>query len=87
MKEPNLKVDYLILYRINLLVELPELTKKNLLKDNEKINCSIWNLRYPLYLGNYQNALLPILIGSDIKLYVAANKHGNIFFWKSNLYF
>ena len=64
-------------------MDLPELTKKNLLKDNEKINCSVWNLRFPLYPGNFQNSLLPILIGSDIKLFVAANKYGNLYFWKS----
>jgi len=32
------------------------------------MNCTIWNLRYPLHTKNYVDSMLPIIIGADIKV-------------------
>ena len=63
-------------------VELPDLKSKNLLQENEKINCTIWNIRYPLHTKNYANSMLPIIIGGDIKVFLCAGESGYLYFWR-----
>ncbi|EGR29518.1 PH domain protein [Ichthyophthirius multifiliis] len=79
-------------------VELPDLKSKNIQQENEKINCTIWNMRYPLHTKNYADSLLPIIIGGDIKVmkknqqkniykkkvFLAAGESGYLFFWRDH---
>ena len=60
-------------------VESQDLKTKNLLQENEKINCTIWNIRYPLHTKNYAQSLLPVIIGGDIKVFLCAGECGYSF--------
>jgi WD40 repeat protein len=62
--------------------ELPDLKYKNLLKENEKITCTIWNIRYPLYTKNYHEFIQPVILGGDVKIFLAAGEQGYIFYWR-----
>ncbi|KAL4455920.1 hypothetical protein ABPG73_008674 [Tetrahymena malaccensis] len=63
-------------------VEIPDLKSKNIQQENEKLNCTIWNLRYPLHTKNYVDSMLPIIIGADIKVFLAAGESGYLYYWR-----
>jgi hypothetical protein len=63
-------------------IELPDLKIKNLLVENEKINCTIWNMMYPLHTKNYHNSTLPVIMGGDIKTFVCGGESGFLYFWR-----
>lgn len=46
------------------------------------MNCTIWNLRYPLHTKNYVDSMLPIIIGADIKVFLAAGECGYLYYWR-----
>ncbi|KAL4497254.1 hypothetical protein ABPG72_011189 [Tetrahymena utriculariae] len=65
--------------------ELPDLKKKNLISESdEQINCTIWNTRYWQEREDHQieDYYLPVIIGGDIKIFLAAGVNGYIHFWK-----
>lgn len=62
-------------------IELPEVKTKNLQLENEKLNCTIWNIRFPLEKDNYMQTTLPGIIGGDIKVLLAGGESGYIYFW------
>ena len=65
---------------------------KNLQDEGEKINCAVWNIKYNLLYdknaefsnSNVPTTLLPMIIGGDIKLFLAAGQSGYIYFWKDS---
>ncbi|KRX11109.1 WD40-repeat-containing domain [Pseudocohnilembus persalinus] len=65
-------------------IELPELKNKQILHENEKINCTMWTLRYPLHTKNFQQNMLPIIIGGDLKVFLCAGESGYLYFWRDH---
>ncbi|CAD8183513.1 unnamed protein product [Paramecium pentaurelia] len=67
-------------------IELPDLKSKNLLQENEKLNSTTWVIRYPLSSSSNQNSkkeqYLPLLIGGDVKIFLAAGEGGYVYFWR-----
>jgi hypothetical protein len=64
-------------------VELPDLKSKNLLSDNEKLNSTLWSLKYPMINKETKKEVyLPLILGADTKLYIAAGEGGYIYFWR-----
>ncbi len=66
-------------------IELPDLKSKNLLQDNEKLNSTIWSLRYPMVQKEdkiKKEISFPLVLGADIKVFVAAGESGYIYFWR-----
>ncbi|EGR31153.1 hypothetical protein IMG5_116830 [Ichthyophthirius multifiliis] len=53
-------------------------------QENEQINCTIWNIRYQnIDVENIEEQLiLPLIIGGDIKIFLAGGETGYIYFWK-----
>ncbi len=62
-------------------VEVPEFKSKNLEGEN-KINTTMWKIRYPYHVKNFLNFMMPVIIGGDVKVYLAAGDSGYIFFWR-----
>lgn len=62
-------------------IELPDLKSKNLLQENEKLNSTTWTLRYPMKESK-KETLYPVVIGGDIKVFLAAGDGGYIYFWR-----
>lgn len=50
-----------------MLVDLIDLKVKNIELDSDKINCKLWNLRYPFKQKKAQSKYLPILIGGETR--------------------
>lgn len=63
-------------------VELQDLKVKNVNFDTDLINCKFWNIRYPQKQKNFNNDILPILIGGEVRSFIAANETGSFFMWK-----
>jgi hypothetical protein len=66
-------------------IELPDLKSKNLLQDNEKLNSTIWNLRYPMIQKEEKNKKeinFPLILGADVRVFVSAGESGYIYFWR-----
>jgi hypothetical protein len=59
------------------------LKSKNLIFESEKLNSTTWTLRYPINTPDTQeNRLFPIIIGGDVKMFLAAGESGYIYFWR-----
>ena len=42
----------------------------------------MWNLMYVLNTRNYHNSMLPVILGGDLKLFLAAGENGFIYYWR-----
>ena len=40
------------------------------------------NIRYPVLPKSYETSTIPLIIGGEIKVFLGANEHGYVFFWK-----
>ncbi len=58
---------------------------KNILEENEVIQCSIWNVYYPskaVSNKEKEQSYLPAIIGGEIKLFIGADRNGYVYFFK-----